>query len=101
MPTFRTPDGIRRKSILAARIPGAKAWVFGSRSSGDGVRSSSDLDLAVDAGRRLSLSVFAELREDFDESSLPFSVDVVDIQAMDPAFRKLVEPDFRLLEDAR
>jgi predicted nucleotidyltransferase len=91
-------DLVRR--ILASRIPGAKTWVFGSRSRRRGVGSSSDLDLAVDAGRKLTLAVLAELREDFVESDLPFSVDVVDLHSMDPVFRNLVEPDFRPLEDA-
>ena len=89
------------RGILSRRIPGAKVWIFGSRSRGEGVRSSSDLDLAVDAGHKMDLALLAELREDFDESPLPFSVDVVDLHAMDPGFRKLVEPEFRALDDAR
>jgi predicted nucleotidyltransferase len=86
------------RQILACRIPGAQTWIFGSRATDEAVRPSSDLDLAVDVGRKLTLAVLAELREDFKESSLPFSVDVVDLRTMDPGFRKLVEPNFLSLE---
>ncbi len=88
-------------AVLARRIPGTVAWVFGARSRAAKVRDSSDLDLALDAGRKLELAELAELREDFRESDLPFFVDVVDLRAMDVGFRKLVESDFVSLEDPR
>jgi hypothetical protein len=47
--------------ILAAHLPrGTKVWVFGSRATGR-ARRYSDLDLASDAGRQLTLDEFAEL----------------------------------------
>lgn len=87
-------------ALVARRIPGATIRVYGARSREKKVRDSSDLDLAVDAGRKLELEELAELREDFRESDLPFSVDVVDLHAMDAGFRTLVEADFASLEDS-
>jgi uncharacterized protein len=77
-------------NILAANLPPNSAvWVFGSRASGR-ARRYSDLDLAIDAGRRLTLDDFARLTEAFGDSDLPFKVDVVDWLAIDDRFRRLI-----------
>jgi type I restriction enzyme S subunit len=77
-------------NILAANLPlSFKAWVFGSRSSGR-ARRYSDLDLAIDAGRRLTLDETARLAEALSDSDLPYRVDVVDWQAIDDRFRQVI-----------
>jgi uncharacterized protein len=78
------------RSILAAHLPqGSVAWVFGSRATGR-ARPLSDLDLAIDAGRRLTLDEIAELAEAFTESNLPYRVDVVDWRGIDERFRQTI-----------
>ena len=52
-----------------------RVFAFGSRVGGR-ARRFSDLDLALDAGRPLALSETASLAEDFDESDLPWRVDL-------------------------
>jgi predicted nucleotidyltransferase len=77
-------------SILSATIPqNTKAWVFGSRATGR-ARRYSDLDLAVDAGRKLTLDETARLGEAFSESDLPYRVDLVDWNAIDDRFRRII-----------
>jgi uncharacterized protein len=68
---------------LLARLlpPSARVWVFGSRATGR-ARRYSDLDLLIDAGRPLSLDEAALLREAFEESDLPYGVDIVDWHAI-------------------
>jgi type I restriction enzyme S subunit len=76
--------------LLAKDLPrGAKVWVFGSRATGR-ARRYSDLDLAIDAGRRLTLDETAILREAFEESDLPYRVDIVDWHAIEAGFRKII-----------
>jgi predicted nucleotidyltransferase len=76
--------------ILAAHLPQrSAAWVFGSRATGR-ARRFSDLDLAIDAGRRLTLDEIARLVEAFTESGLPYKVDVVDWHGIDERFRRLI-----------
>jgi len=76
--------------ILRAYLPeGATVWVFGSRAAGR-ARRYSDLDLAIDAGRRLTLDEIAVLREAFDECDLPYRVDVIDWQAIGDDLRRLI-----------
>jgi len=80
-------------SILAAHLPaGATVLVFGSRAVGR-ARRASDLDLAIDAGRPLRLDEEAAIAAAFEESALPFTVDVVDLHAVSERFREIVLSD--------
>ena len=80
-------------AILRAHLPAeASAWVFGSRVTGR-ARRYSDLDLAIDAGRPLSLDELAVLAEAFRESDLPYRVDVVDWRGIDDRFRRIVDAE--------
>lgn len=91
----RSSDLAIVRAILSRHLPPeTKVWVFGSRARGDRVRRGSDLDLAVDAGMELSIRMQALLSDDFTESLLPYTVDVLDLQIVSPSFRKLIEPDF-------
>jgi predicted nucleotidyltransferase len=76
--------------ILRAHLPSStKAWVFGSRATGR-ARRYSDLDLAIDAGRRLTLDETARLAEAFSDSDLPYRVDVVDWHDIDDRWRQTI-----------
>ena len=77
-------------AILAAHVPaGSVVRVFGSRANGRS-RRYSDLDLAIDAGRVLTLDETAALREAFSGSDLPWAVDVVDVRSVEEGFARLV-----------
>jgi predicted nucleotidyltransferase len=81
------------REVLRGNLPpGARAWVFGSRVTGC-ARRYSDLDLAIDAGRRLTLDELGILGEAFGESDLPFKVDVVDWHAVSDRFRARVDAE--------
>ncbi len=73
--------------------PEAQVWVFGSRARGTDKRAA-DLDLAIDAGRRLTPDEMLTLELAFEESVLPYRVDVVDRQNIEGIFRE------NLLQDA-
>src|SRR5438045_3229546 len=77
-------------AVVRAELPNSvRTWVFGSRATGR-ARPYSDLDLAIDAGRRLTLDESARLAEAFSDSDLPYCVDIVDWQAIDDRFRRLI-----------
>jgi type I restriction enzyme S subunit len=81
------------RDILRAHLPpGTRAWVFGSRATAS-ARRYSDLDLALETEKPLSLDVLSDVREALSESDLPYRVDVIDLRTIDPAFRALIEPD--------
>lgn len=76
--------------ILETHLPrGSVVWVFGSRATGR-ARPLSDLDLAIDAGRCLTLDETASLAEAFSDSDLPYKVDIVDWHVIDEGFRQLI-----------
>jgi predicted nucleotidyltransferase len=66
---------------------GSMVWVFGSRATGR-ARPLSDLDLAIDAGRHLTLDERAILAEAFSDSDLSYKVDIVDWHDIDGRFRQ-------------
>jgi predicted nucleotidyltransferase len=73
------------RGILAMHLPpNSTTWVFGSRATGR-ARPFSDLDLAIDAGRPLTLDETAILRDAFSDSDLSYKVDIIDWQAIDSA----------------
>ena len=79
------------RHVLKARLPHrVRVYVFGSRATGR-ARRASDLDLAIDAGRPLTLEERAGLAEAFSDSDLPYKVDVADMHGVDAAFRAVVE----------
>jgi len=87
------------KSILERRVPDREVWVFGSRVKGT-ARKFSDLDLAILGETPLSLIALARLADDFDDSDLPFKVDVVDWALVSPAFREIIRHDAAVLQRA-
>ena len=66
------------QEILRAHLSaGFKVWVFGSRANWT-TKDSSDLDLAVEGAVRLDHKSMIGLEVAFEESDLPYTVDVVD-----------------------
>ena len=85
--------------ILHAHLPRSiKIWVFGSRATGR-ARRYSDLDLAIDAGRRLTLDEIAGLNQAFSDSDLPYMVDLVDWRDIDDRWRKIIAAERVALTD--
>jgi uncharacterized protein len=62
------------ENLLTQLLPGATAWAYGSRVKGT-ARRNSDLDLVVFTNQNLRAKV-AQLQECFDDSDLPFPVDL-------------------------
>ena len=73
---------------VLSRYP-VKVYLFGSWATGTPSRHS-DIDLGIDPAAPLPPGMFAELREQFEESRIPYRVEVVDLSAADPMFREHV-----------
>ena len=79
------------QDALRAHLPaGFKVWVFGSRAKWT-TKESSDLDLAVEGAGKLDDKAMVRLEVALEESDLPYTVDVVDLNAVSPEFREIVE----------
>ena len=66
------------RQLVNRVLPGATVSVLGSRTTG-WARPFSDLDLLVCDPPRLSWAQRADLRDAFEASALPFSVDLVEL----------------------
>ena len=65
------------QGVLREHLPaGFKVWVFGSRAAWT-TKDSSDLDLAVEGAGKLGYKAMVRLEVAFEESDLPYTVDVV------------------------
>jgi len=72
-----------------------KTFIFGSWATGNS-RKFSDIDIGVKSHKKISEGVISNIQEEFEESDLPYTVDVVDFfQASDTfrdvAFQKIIK----------
>jgi len=82
------------KNILQKHLPAtAKIGVFGSRVTGK-ARKYSDVDLLIDLSEKpVPMAILAQLATDFEESDLPFKVDIVDWNTISDEFRKYISSE--------
>ena len=91
----------QRKTILALlerHLPGTEAWVYGSRAKWTS-RPQSDLDLVVFATSEQRRGV-GNLRDSFEESDLPFRVDLFVWDEVPETFREQIEAEHAVLAAA-
>lgn len=79
------------RAIVLRALAGleVRVFLFGSRASG-AAHITSDIDVAILPLRPLPPGVLAALREALEESTVPQTVDLVDLSETDPAFRARV-----------
>ena len=76
----------------------AKFYVFGSRVKGTN-KKYSDIDIAIDLnGKKLDTSILGKILIEFQDSTLPYEVDVVDLNSINENFRNLIKNDLVLLQ---
>ena len=75
--------------ILAKYVPECEVRVFGSRFTGT-AKLYSDLDIALVGHEKLDWRVMAAIKEEFQESELPFRVDILDWYNTSAEFRKVI-----------
>jgi type I restriction enzyme S subunit len=76
--------------ILARHLPDREVQVFGSRATGT-AKPFSDLDLVIMGDEPLPVTTLRILRDAFDDSDLPFQVDLVEWAGTSEEFRKVIE----------
>jgi type I restriction enzyme S subunit len=87
------------QNILQKHVPQHEVWAFGSRAKWT-AKEYSDLDLCIVSDRPLSFSVLGALADDFSDSELPWKVDVVDWATTSAPFRKIIERDKVVIQEA-
>ena len=79
------------RELLKRYLPDSEVWAYGSRSNGT-AKPWSDLDLVVLAGPEQKNAV-VELREAFEESDLPFRVDLFIWDEMPESFQENIRKE--------
>ncbi len=85
------------KRILEEHIPDCEVRAFGSRVTGR-VKPWSDLDLAVVGPGPLGWRRQGYLVEAFQESTLPFRVDVLDWHDVPPSFQAIIDQQYAVIQ---
>ena len=65
-----------------------RVFIFGSRAIG-GERKFSDVDIGIESKRKLTGEILVNIREAFEESNIPYTVDVVDFSNVSEKFKTL------------
>ena len=86
------------KRILAEYAGDCEVRAFGSRGNGT-ASEYSDLDLAIVGKSKIGRRVKILLREAFEESDLPFRVDVIDYNTVSESFRAIIEEKYEVIQN--
>ena len=77
------------KKIISCYLDDYKLYMFGSRVNGN-ARKYSDIDIAIKSDK-LTSSIKSKIESDFENSTLPYEVDVVDLNTISDDFKNLIK----------
>lgn len=89
------------QALLAAHVPDAEIWAYGSRVSGGG-HQGSDLDLVLrpsDGGEEAA--GWLDLKEAVQQSSIPIIIDIHLWSHLPPSFHREIEREYVVLQRGR
>lgn len=75
--------------VLSALFPEATIYLFGSRAQGTH-RPGSDVDIALDAGKKLNRFDVGEARNMLNNSNIPYQFDIVDLQNVSDEMKNII-----------
>jgi len=75
---------------IRGHLPGAAIYLYGSRATGTH-RPTSDIDLAVDSGKKISSKVMEAINKGIEGLQLSLEVEVVDMHAITQGHFERVE----------
>ncbi|OGS03659.1 MAG: hypothetical protein A2339_04005 [Elusimicrobia bacterium RIFOXYB12_FULL_50_12] len=85
------------RDTIKQRFAGAEVRVFGSRVNGKS-KKYSDIDLAIVEKRKISLKHLNELRDAFQESDIPYRVDIQDWRRVSREFKAVINKKYAILK---
>jgi predicted nucleotidyltransferase len=85
------------KKILYKYAKGCEARVFGSRINGT-AKDYSDIDIALVSDNKIERKMLIDIKEAFQNSNLPFRVDILDWNRISDEFRINIEENYERLD---
>jgi predicted nucleotidyltransferase len=89
MPKINEQDKIELIKIVKKYLPLCKIYLYGSRARGDS-RMGSDIDLALDTGSKINMNLIVAIKNDIENSAIPFFVDIVDLNNTGKEFKDAI-----------
>lgn len=86
-----------RRILDSTLPPKVQVFAFGSRVHGRNLKPYSDLDLCLKSDAPIPAEVLSKLNAAFEESLLPFKIDIVDWALISPEFRAAIAADLEPL----
>ncbi len=66
--------------------------LYGSRARGNAYRTS-DFDIALMSEKKIQISLIRKIKEELEESTIPYKVDIVDVNTVDAALKTKIKKD--------
>jgi predicted nucleotidyltransferase len=77
-------------------------WLFCSRTHGKHLHHGSDIDLCIRTLQTPLPSLrYSRLKSAFEDSDLPYFVDVVDWASISESFRKIIEQEYEVIWEGK
>jgi uncharacterized protein len=73
--------------IIHKSLPKCKIYLFGSRARGSHSHGS-DVDIAIDVNEKVEKNVVGVIREEIENSNIPYFVDIVDLNVVSEEMKK-------------
>ena len=83
--------------IIHKKLPKCKVYLFGSRARKTH-QSGADIDLALDDKKLIDFDVILSLHADIDETTIPLTVDLVDLHSSSDTLKNEVKEEGILWE---
>ncbi len=102
MDTAHKTDQYLRQTfeIIAAHMKEhpARVYLFGSRATGN-ARVFSDCDIGIEPKQDLPVGLLSHIREELEESHIPFAVELIDLSQVNEEFARKVRNEGKLWLD--
>jgi uncharacterized protein len=91
-------DELKKMVVTFFKRQPVKVYLFGSRARGDAGRTS-DVDIAIEAIKPIKSTLLSKLKTELEESSIPYKVDIVNLNTASKALIKTVKKEGVLWKD--
>ena len=85
------------KATLKQYIPDHTVWLFGSRTT-EKIKPYSDIDLCIITEKPLDIAIMVELSLAFEESDLPYKIDILDWSLIKENFKKIILEKYEIIQ---
>ncbi len=90
------------REMVLAKLAGlqVKVYLFGSRATGKACETA-DIDVAIEPFEALPIGLLSDIREQLEESNIPFPVDLVDLSSASEKLAAMVRQEGILWKDCK